>query len=206
MNTTLPTTIATTIPSTNPTGISTGISIGNLRRLALGGLLALTPLTLAACGNDAAATDGVDNGVLTVDLADFTFGDLPDQVPAGTRLAVTSASTTELHELVAIRLADGDTRPAGDIIDAGLADVLAAGPPAAVLLAAPGGEQIPAVGDGTLSEPGRYLILCAIPTGADPGEYLAAAQANPDAGPPEVDGGAPHFAHGMFDDLVVTAG
>ena len=181
-------------------------SIGNLRRLALGGLLALTPLTLAACGGDADATDRIDDGVLTVDLVDFSFGDLPDEVPAGTRLAVTSGSETELHELVAIRLADGDTRPADEIIAAGLAEVLAAGPPTAVLLAAPGAEQIPAVGDGTLNEPGRYLILCAIPTGADPAEYLAAAQANPDGGPPQVAGGAPHFAHGMFDDLVVTPG
>ena len=196
----------TTISTITSAITSTRISIGNLRRLALGGLLAVTPLALAACGDDADATDGIDNGVLTVDLADFTFGGLPDQVPAGTRLAVTSASETELHELVAIRLADGDTRPADAIIEAGLAEVLAAGPPTAVLLAAPGGEQIPAVGDGTLTEPGRYLILCAIPTGADPAEYLAAAQANPDAGPPQVAGGEPHFAHGMFDDLVVTAG
>jgi hypothetical protein len=188
------------------TTIPTSVSIGNLRRLALGGLLALTPLALAACGNDAEATDRVDDGVLMVDLADFTFGDLPDQVPTGTRLAVTSASESELHELVAIRLADGDNRPAGEIIEAGLGELLAGGPPTAVLLAAPGGEQITAVGDGTLGEPGRYLILCAIPTGADPAEYLAAAQANPNGGPPQVDGGAPHFAHGMFDDLVVTAG
>ena len=181
-------------------------SIGNLRQLALGGLLALTPLALAACGGDADAIDHSPGGVVTVDLADFTFGDLPDEVPAGTRLAVTSGSSTELHELVAIRLADGDTRPAGEIIEAGLAEVLAAGSPTAILLAAPGAEQIPAVGDGTLTEPGRYLILCAIPTGADPAEYLAAAQANPDGGPPHVEGGAPHFAHGMFDDLVVTPG
>lgn len=192
------TTINSIAPSTS--------SIGNLRRLALGGLLALTPLTLAACGGDADATDRIADGVLTVDLVDFSFGHLPDEVPAGTRLAVTSGSETELHELVAIRLADGDTRPADEIIEAGLAEVLAAGPPTAVLLAAPGAEQIPAVGDGTLTEPGRYLILCAIPTGADPAEYLAAAQANPDGGPPQVEGGAPHFAHGMFDDLVVTAG
>ena len=38
---------------------------------------------------------------------------------------------------------------------------------AAVLLADPGGEQIAAIGDGVLSEPGRYLLLCAIPTGVD---------------------------------------
>lgn len=172
------------------------------RRLAVLGLAALAPLALAACGDDADAADGVSDGVLTVDLADFTFGDLPDSVPAGTKLAVTSASETELHELVAIRLPDDEQRSADEIVHGDLGPLLSAGPPAAVLLAAPEGEQIAAVGDGTLSEPGRYLILCAIPTGADPAEYLAAAAANPD-GPPEVEGGAPHFAHGMFDELIV---
>ncbi len=58
------------------------------------------------------------------------------------------------------------------------------------------------VGDGTLNEPGRYLILCAIPTGADPAEYLAAAAAS-NGEPPQVAGGAPHLAHGMIDDLIV---
>ena len=72
----------------------------------------------------------------------------------------------------------------------------------AVLLTAPGGEQIAAVGDGTLAEPGRYLIMCAIPTGADAEEYLAAAATSD--GPTQVEGGAPHFAHGMFAALIVT--
>ena len=172
------------------------------RRMLLAGLAAVAPLTLAACGDDADAAGGISDGVLTVDLADFSFGELPESVPAGTRLAVESASDTELHELVAIRLPDGEQRPAADIVHDSLADVLAGGPPTAVLLAAPGGEQIAAVGDGTLAEPGRYLILCAIPTGADPAEYLAAAAAS-NGEQPQVAGGAPHFTHGMFDDLVV---
>jgi hypothetical protein len=101
-----------------------------------------------------------------------------------------------------VRLPDDETRPADEIVHTSLEDVLAGGPPALVLLAPPGGEPIVAVGDGTLSEPGRYLILCAIPTGADPAEYLAAAAAS-NGEQPQVEGGAPHFAHGMFDDLVV---
>jgi hypothetical protein len=76
------------------------------------------------------------------------------------------------------------------------------GAPATVLLAAPGGPQIAAVGDGTLTRPGRYAIVCVIPTGADPDAYLQAA-AESDEGPPEVDGGPPHIAQGMFAELVV---
>ena len=71
-----------------------------------------------------------------------------------------------------------------------------------MLLAPPGEGAIAAVGDGTLSEPGRYAIICAIPTGADPAEYLAAA-AESEGGPPEVPGGPPHFVNGMFAEIVV---
>lgn len=167
------------------------------RRTALVALAALAPLTLAACGQDADATD-----VVTVDLQDFAFGDLPEEVPAGTEITAVNSSEAELHELVALRLPDDEQRAADEIVHDGLEQLLAAGPPALVLLAPPGGEPTVAVGDGTLAEPGRYLILCAIPTGADPAEYLAAAAAS-NGEQPQVEGGAPHFTHGMFDDLVV---
>lgn len=156
--------------------------------------------TLSACGDDAGAA--AEDGVLTVEMADFHYGDLPEEVPAGTRLTIENTSTAELHELVAIRLPDDDDRSVEEILDDDPSALFADGPPATVLLAPPGGEQIAAVGDGTLVEPGRYLVLCAIPTGADPDEYLAAAATSD--GPPQVDGGPPHFVHGMADELLVT--
>ena len=55
---------------------------------------------------------------------------------------------------------------------------------------------------GFVAEPGRYLILCAIPTGADPAEYLAAAATS--EGPPQVEGGQPHFMNGMYAEILVT--
>ncbi len=167
-------------------------------------LLLCAPLLFAACGDDADATvdDGAHSGVLDVTLSDFSFGELPDEVAAGTRLRVENTSESELHEMVAVRLSDGDDRPVDEIVASGLDDLFSAGPPAAVLLAAPGGEQIAAVGDGVLAEPGRYLLLCTIPTGANPQEYLE--QAAVSDGPPQVDGGPPHFVNGMVDDLVVT--
>lgn len=174
--------------------------------LSLSLTLAAGAMTLlAACGDDADAADAaVVDGVLAVELTDFSFGDLPDEVPAGTRLTIDNAASSELHELVAVRLADDDARSAEEIVHGDLEAALTGGPPAAVLLAAPGGEQIDAVGDGTLAEPGRYLIVCMIPTGVDPAEYLAAAAGSD--GPPQVAGGAPHVAHGMFAELTVTAG
>jgi hypothetical protein len=73
---------------------------------------------------------------------------------------------------------------------------------ATVVIAPPGGDGIPVVGTGVLTEPGRYAFICAIPTGADPDEYLAAAGESD--GPPEVDGGPPHFVHGMIGEVVVS--
>ena len=163
-------------------------------------LVVATALTLSACGDDSADA-ALDDGVLTVEMSDFTYGDIPDEIPAGTRIEVANESENELHEFVTFRLAPDDDRE----IDAVIADaeaLLTSGPPVAVLLAAPGGEQIAAVGDGTLAEPGRYVILCAIPTGADVDAYLTAAATS--EGPPQVDGGPPHFANGMFAEITVT--
>lgn len=105
----------------------------------------------------------------------------------------------------AIALPPTETRSADELVhlpEAELGQLMAAGPPAFVILTPPGGDPIPAVGDGTLTEPGRYLLMCAIPTGVDPGAYLEAAAA---AGgeKPDVPGGPPHFVHGMFAEITV---
>jgi hypothetical protein len=183
----------------------------NLRiHLAVTGLLAAA---LAGCAADAsvpepavaaAPTDSVGgDDVVPVVLDDFAFVDLPDRVPAGTRFTVENVAASELHELVAFRLPDGDDRSVEELTGLAPSDLVGAlGEPAAVLLAVPGGPPIPAVGDGSLPEPGRYAILCFIPTGVDPDVYLEAAAATED-GPPQVDGGPPHFVHGMFAELIV---
>lgn len=64
--------------------------------------------------------------------------------------------------------------------------------------------MIQAVGDGTLSEPGRYAIMCFIPTGVDPQVYVEASAAT-ESGPPQSEGaGPPHFVNGMRTELTVT--
>ena len=62
--------------------------------------------------------------------------------------------------------------------------------------------MINAVGDGTLTEKGRYAVICGIPVGADPAAYLAAVQ-NARGGPPEVAGGPPHLTRGMYGEITV---
>jgi len=183
------------------------------RRLALVGLSLATIAGLGACGDDTDDDAGADTVVTTtvadepstatIRLVDFDFEDVPESVPAGTKLEVVNESEGELHELVAFRLADDEQRPLSELLALPQAEAMAIlGEPATVLLQAPGGETIPAVGDGTLAEPGRYVLMCAIPTGVDPAVYLEAAAAS-QGGPPQVEGGAPHFAHGMVAELTV---
>jgi plastocyanin len=152
-----------------------------------------------------AAGGGADAapGTLEVEGVDYAFQGLPESVPAGTKLTFTNSSTVELHELVAMRIPDEETRSLEELLTLPEPELMGifGGPPATVLLAPPAGEQISAVGDGTLTEPGRYALVCFIPTGADPAAYLAAA--GPDGPPENVAGGPPHIVHGMHAELVV---
>jgi hypothetical protein len=181
-------------------------------RRAVAATLAAGLLFVAACGDDdgGMAMTGTappvvaDDGPVEVTLVDYGFEGLPETVPAGTQFTIVNESKVEVHEFVAFRLDDDDDRSADEIAKLPMDELMAlfSGEPATVLLAAPnGGEQIDAVGDGTLSEPGRYVVFCVIPTGADPEEYLNAAGGSD--GPPQVAGGAPHFVNGMYGEVTV---
>ena len=173
-------------------------------------LAAVLTLLLAGCGDDGATTPGTAaagkgaNEVVTVGAVDYQFRGLPAEVRAGTRLAVTNESRREVHELAAMRLPEGEARTATQLLGLPEAELRAVlgGPPAAVLVAPPGEAGFATLGDGTLSQPGRYLLVCFIPTGADPAAFLAAARSSGGA-PPSVPGGAPHFTSGMYADVTV---
>lgn len=172
-------------------------------------------MSLAACGDDdhavaeapaTSADHSHEPGVVTITATDYSFEDVPASIPAGSKLAIKNVAKAELHEIVAYRVPDTETRPVGELMTLSQQELSAAlgGAPRAVLLQAPGStETINAVGDGTLGEPGRYVILCGIPTGADPGEYLAAAAASPGGPPQGVAGGPPHLMNGMFAEFLV---
>ncbi len=184
-------------------------------RIATGALAALLVVGLGACGDDDDEGAGADETTTTeaaeaetveITGADFRFDGVPDSIEAGTKLTLTNASDTELHEMVVFKLVDGETRSSEEIAALPEEELGAvfAGEPTTVLLRAPGeGPQIDAVGDGTLTEPGRYVLFCAIPQGVDPEAYLNAPPS--EDGPPQVEGGdgAPHFTLGMHADLTV---
>ncbi len=175
-----------------------------LRVVVLVGLV----LGAAACGEEDAA-DPVVGGpgeTVTVKAIDFAFVDLPDRVQAGTAFVLDNTSDAELHEFVALRLPDDESRTAQELVQLPPEELAQFFPLVETVVIAPPGETgFPVEGTGVLAEPGRYIIICAIPTGADPDEYLAAAAAS-DGGPPNVAGGPPHFVQGMFGEVTVVAG
>ena len=165
--------------------------------------------TVTACGDDddsvaAPGEAGDEPSTIEVTAVDFGYEGLPDTIPAGSTLRLANSSPGEIHELVAFRIDDDDTRSIDDLVTLPPDELLGLiGPePAMVLLTPPGGDQIAAVGDGSLAEPGRYGVICVIPTGADPDEYLEAS-AESEGGPPDVEGGPPHITEGMFAEFVV---
>ena len=136
-------------------------------------------------------------------MIDYGYLGLPSFVPAGTQGTVTNSAAEELHELVAFALPADEERSVEELTALAPGDLVAAlGEPVTVLLAEPREPAIPAVGDGTLSDPGRYAIMCFIPIGVEPRVYLDAAAAT-EEGPPQVEGGPPHVVNGMFRELIV---
>ena len=175
------------------------------RRLS-GAVVALAgAVLLTSCGDDAAALRPTTVEVTGID---YGYQGLPDEVAAGSELVFRNDSRVEAHELVALRLAGGDPRSVEEILalppdELGplLAEV------SSVIMAGPAGEAGPSEGvvvegSATIDQAGRYVLFCAIPTGADPEAYLAAA-AEAEGGPPDVPGGPPHFVEGMWAELVV---
>jgi hypothetical protein len=146
---------------------------------------------------------GHDDMSITIEGVDYGFTNVPDSVPAGTKLGFSNTSSVELHELVAFRV-DSDV-PLEQLLELPPAELEATlGAPVTVMLQPPGApEPIMAVGDGTLAEPGRYVLMCFIPIGADPAEYLAAARGAGGKKPEGVAGGPPHFTAGMVAELTV---
>ncbi|MDQ2825468.1 MAG: hypothetical protein M3Y04_00625 [Actinomycetota bacterium] len=165
--------------------------------MAQAGALAALALLATACSG------GSDK--VTVTAADYRFENLPKSVKAGTTLTLKNSSSKELHELVVVKLPDAEKRSAVELVKLPEAqfEALSPGPPALVRLRPPGGgPEIAALGDGKLTAKGRYLVICAILTGADPAAYLKARDAH-SGGPPKGFDGAPHFTMGMYGEITV---
>lgn len=183
---------------------NTGLRVG---LVALGASLILG----ISCSSDddpgaaATATAPVD-AVRNVDVVGFDYGfrDLPTTLAAGSMISFTNESDVEAHELVALRLPDTETRPVAELIrlpDSELGEILSS-QPAMVLVAGPEEDAEAVMGNGAFVQPGRYAIVCFVPTGADPDSFLEATEGESEE-PPEVEGGEPHALRGMYGEIIV---
>lgn len=161
---------------------------------------AAAALVATGCGSD----DDVAEGPVEIVAVDYAYEGVPESVRSGAEITVVNESDREVHEVVAIRLPDDEERSVEELVGLPPGELAAFFPGVRTVLVAPPGEAGFAVeGSGVLDEPGRYALICVIPTGADPQEYLTAA-AEAEGGPPQVDGGAPHIAAGMYAELTVV--
>ncbi len=186
-------------------------------------LLAVFAFVAMACGDDddTAAADpdgepaqsdagddtGDDSGddALLITGADYEFRGVPETAEVGTELAFTNVSDEEVHEIVLLKVADDESRPLNELLALPEAERDAIAMFQGVTVAFPGEDAVFSDGSLTLAEPGRYVLICSIPTGADPQAYRDAV-ADPDAqGPPDVEGGPPHLVNGMVAEIEVTS-
>ena len=173
----------------------------------------LSPLALAACGSDDDAPAAEPTSSTTTSAApkevavtgvDYAFQGLPKTVSAGTTFTFRNGSTKEPHEMLLFHVPAGEKRSLEELLalpeeEAGKA----VGDPVGVAVApTPGGPGTVVEGELVAKEPGRYLVLCALPVGADPQAIRDAMESD---GPPPDDpnAGPPHFTKGMVQEVTV---
>lgn len=173
---------------------------------------------LAGCGAEAtpsaapatpAPPADADDAPLPADAVevvgvDYGFDGLPPSVTPGTALSFRNASAEEFHEMVVMRVADGEDRPVEELIGLPEDQLMPLLSFVGVAAAAPEETGTVVDGDLTLVEAGRYVLVCFIPQGADP-ELVEATflGEEPADGPPDLGDGPPHAMVGMARDLTV---
>ena len=136
------------------------------------GLVALLP----ACGDDrepggtktdppGASEPGAQaGGELEVTGVEYKFKGLSGAVAAGTKLTFTNGGK-EAHELVLMRVKDGETRSLAELLKLPEKEVGKVTEFQGVAVADPGKKGKVVEGKLALAKPGRYAALCFIPVG-----------------------------------------
>jgi hypothetical protein len=151
-----------------------------------------------ACSDD----DPPEPTQTEVTARDYEFLDVPeDDLAVGSSFTMKNTSTVEAHEMIAIRIPDDEDRSVEEIAELSEDEqnaIFGDSEPSFVLISGPGEDAMAVLGDGTFTEAGRYALVCFVPTGADPEEFLNSEQG-------DVEGGPPHFAQGMHAEVTVVA-
>jgi hypothetical protein len=135
--------------------------------------------------------DNCDLETLDVTATDYAFAGFAETVPSGTTVINFANDGAEFHEMVLMKIADGEERP--------LEELLALPEEEANSLVTSKGFVIAPPGAGNFVtadlDPGRYVALCFVPVGATPEAMASGAPLD------EADG---HMAHGMVAEFEVT--
>jgi hypothetical protein len=136
---------------------------------------------------------------------DYAFNGVPGAVQTGAELTFTNASAAEVHEIVVLKIVDGEERTIDELLALPEAESESLVEFQGILVALPGETGVNPEGPGTsitVSEAGRYAVVCFIPQGADPAE-VQAAMAEGGEGPPDMGDGTPHAFLGMATEFQV---
>jgi len=176
---------------------------------------------LSACGDDdeqpaasgeenttTSAAEASSEGGETIEVTgvDYAFEGIPTTVEAGTEFTFRNGSDKEAHELVLVKVKEGETRSAQELLELPEEESEKLVEFQGVAVAPePGGEGRVVDGELVVKDPGRYLALCFIQVGSDPAK-LQEAMENPEGGPPaeDPDAGPPHFVQGMVQEFTVS--
>ena len=137
--------------------------------------------TIAWAGDNCAVDE------LGVTAVDYNFDGAPDELSTGYHVVEFSNEGQEQHEMFALRFNEGTTETIGELFELPEDEVFGKITPVNATFAPPGGSSAVS---WNLSEPGRYAIVCFIPTGS--------------VGENEGDG-PPHFTQGMVHEFTVTS-
>lgn len=162
------------------------------------------PTTPSADGSPTSTTAA--GPTIEVELRDGAIVGLPAEVAVGTTIRAVNTSDTEMHELLAIRLPDGEDRTSEEIValpEDELIALLGAAVPDVLRVALPGEPELEGVGDAVFEEPGRYLVICTVPTGADPAVLIESDRYTTGRWPERYADAAPHHARGEHTDVLV---
>lgn len=187
-----------------------------LAAVALVGTLGLT-----ACGDDddepaasgeentttsAAEAPAEDGETVEVTGIDYAFEGIPTEVEAGTEFTFKNGSDKEAHEMVLVKVKDGEERPVQELLALPEEESEKVTEFKGVSVAPePGSDGQVVDGELVADVPGRYVALCFIQVGADPQKLMDAMEHSED-GPPAQDpnAGPPHFTRGMVQEFTVS--
>lgn len=132
---------------------------------------------------------------LSVEARNYEFGGIGDEVDAGETLVTFDNEGTEFHEVVILKRNSGDETPVSELLEMEEDEAMSHVEPIAAAFAGPGQTSYTTID----LEPGKYVAVCFIPTGATEEAWETMM-----AGGPEPDG-APHAMAGMTHEFEVGA-